>query len=360
MSTTEGTPPRAPYAGDFVPPPQQQPIPAPPANEAPRTSGRARVLMFAEAYAVPVLFIAVLIFFSTWGKTRKTFLTVQNFQNVLGNQAVVGILALAIIIPLVCGEFDFSVGPIMGLTQMACAGFMANQGFPLPIAILGGVLIGTLIGLSTGNVVARVGVNSLIVTLGLATTLLGVVQLIWPQAIIQGLDKGFTSLGSKQLLGIPAVAYFLLAVALLVWYLLEHTPYGRYLHGIGSNREAARLVGLPVAKYVLLAFVISGTLAGVAGVLLLGRSGSANPLQDGGVTQTLQALAAAFLGTTCIKPGRFNVLGTLVAIFFLAFTVQGLVLAGVSNWIYNVFNGAALFVAVLISTIVGRKRAEMG
>jgi ribose transport system permease protein len=319
--------------------------------------------MLIEAYTVPALFVLVFLFFGTWGKTRRTFLTLENIQNVLGNQAIVGILALAIIVPLVCGEFDFSVGAIHGLTQMLFAGFMFKGFFmfttlPWPVALVLAVVVSALIGLSTGNTVARVGVNSLIVTLGLSTVLLGIVK--WytgGNAIMQGLDKGVTSLGSKTLFEIPVVAYFLVVAALGVWYLLEHTPYGRYLQSIGSNREAARLVGLPVERYVLLAFVISGTLAGFAGILLVARNGTANPLPDGGITQTLQALAAAYLGATCIKPGRFNVPGTLIAIFFLAFTVSGLVFAGVDDWIKDVFNGAALFVAVLISTIVGRKRA---
>jgi hypothetical protein len=122
------------------------------------------------------------------------------------------------------------------------------------------------------------------------------------------------------------------------------------------NRRAARLVGLPVERLVLLAFVLSATLAGLAGVLLVARNGSASP-QVGTVGDSLQALAAAFLGATTIRPGRFNVPGTLVAIFLLAFTVTGLSLAGVAGWINDVFNGAALFVAVLISTVVGRRRA---
>ena len=107
---------------------------------------------------------------------------------------------------------------------------------------------------------------------------------------------------------------------------------------------------------MLLSFVISGALAGVAGVLLVARNGSASP-QVGNVITTLSALAAAYLGATSIKPGRFNVLGTLIAVFFVAFTVNGLLLAGVESWITDAFNGAALFVAVLISTIIGRKRA---
>lgn len=359
MSTTDATPPAsAPYLGadpgtGAPPGPPEVPV-----DRASPASQGSRLLWLAEAYAVPILFVLVLLFFGAWGKTRRTFLTLENFQNVLGSQAIIGILALAIIIPLVCGEFDFSVGPIHGFAQMLVAGFMASNNFPLPLAILAAVAVGALIGLSTGNTVARVGVNSLIVTLGLATVLLGVGQ--WyngGKPIIQGLDPSLTSLGGQHYFAIPAVAYFLIVAAVVVWYLLEHTPFGRYLHSIGSNREAARLVGLRVERTVLLAFVISGAMAGIAGVLLVARTGTANPLPDGGIAQSIQALAAAYLGATCIKPGRFNVPGTMIAIFFLAFTVSGLNLAGVANWINNVFSGAALFVAVLISTIVGHKRS---
>ncbi len=140
-------------------------------------------------------------------------------------------------------------------------------------------------------------------------------------------SSDLVDLGSGDWFGIPRTVYFLAVVALVVYYLLEHTPYGRYLQSIGSNADAARLVGLRVDVLVLLAFVISATLAGFAGVLLVARNGGASP-QLGTVADTLQALAAAYLGATAIKPGRFNVLGTLVAIFFLAFTVTGLSLAG--------------------------------
>jgi len=328
----------------------------PPASDA----GRQRVLIFIERYALVVLFVLTFIFFSVWSKTSSTFPTAANIRNVLGNQAVIGILSLAIVIPLVCGEFDFSVGSVSGLTQVLCAGFMSRLGAPLPVAILGAIGIGALIGLSNGNTVARIGVNSLIVTLGVATAMAGVVE--WytkGQTIVLHISKHLTQLGSGNWLGIPRTLYFLAVTAALVYYLLEHTPYGRYLHSIGSNRDAARLVGLRVERLVLIAFVLSGFLAGFAGVMLVARNGTASP-QLGTVNDTLQALAAAFLGATAIKPGRFNVLGTMVAIFFLAFTVTGLSLAGVANWINDVFNGAALFVAVLISTIVGRKRAGVG
>jgi ribose transport system permease protein len=322
-----------------------------------RPDGRAIALILLERYALVLFFVGVLVFFSVWSKTSGTFPTSANFQNVLGNQAVVGILALAIIIPLVCGEFDFSVGSVAGLSQVLCAGMMSRMGLPLLAAVGVGIGVGLLIGALNGNSVAYVGVNSLIVTLGVSTTILGIVQ--WytdGQSIINGISTNLTDLGSGNWFGIPRTLYFLAVVALLVYYLLAHTPFGRYLQSIGSNAQAARLVGLRVDRLVFLSFVLSGGLAGLAGVLLVARNGGASP-QVGTVSDTLTALSAAFLGATAIKPGRFNVAGTMIAIFFLAFSVTGLSLAGVANWINDTFNGAALFVAVLVSTLVGRHRA---
>jgi len=337
------------------------PLVRPPDAEADLHPGesawKARALEYTEKYALPVLFVLTFIFFSTWSKTSSTFPTAANIKNVLGNTAIDGILALAIMIPLVSGEFDFSVGSLAGLTQVLCAGFMAKNGWPIWAAVGAAIAIGALVGLSNGNTVARVGVNSLIVTLGVGSVLLGIVQ--WYTSglsISTGIPDSFVKLGAGEWFGLPKTIYYLIGVAIILYYVLEHTPFGRYLQSVGSNREAARLVGLPVERLVLLTFVISGGLAGVAGVLLVAHNGTASP-QVGTVVTTLSALAAAYLGATAIKPGRFNVIGTLIAVFFLAFTVTGLSLAGVANWINSVFSGAALFVAVLISTVIGRKRA---
>jgi ribose transport system permease protein len=315
-------------------------------------------LVFVQSYALVVAFVAVMLFFSLWSETSSTFPTAANIKNVLGNQAVIGILALAIMFPLVCGEFDFSVGPVAGLSQVLTAGFMARLGVPLVPAIVVGIAVGAFAGIVNGTTVGRVGVNSLIVTLGISTVIAGIVS--WytnGQSIITGISGDLVDLGSGNLWGLPRTVYVLAIVAAFVYYVLEHTPFGRYLYSIGSNPDAARLVGLPVGRLVALAFVLSATLSGLAGVLLVARNGSASP-QVGTVSDSLQALAAAFLGATTIKPGRFNVPGTLIAIFFLAFMVTGLSLAGVASWVNDVFNGAALFLAVLISTLVGRSRSR--
>ena len=330
-------------------------------NEVSRRADAARrdaVLAFFERYTLVIVFVLTLVFFSVWSQTSDTFATAANVRNVLGNQSVVGILALAIMIPLVAGQFDFAVGPVAGLSQVLTAGFMARLGAPVVVAVLGGLAVGAAIGIVTGTTVSKIGVNSLIVTLGMSAILSGVV--IWytdSQPIIVGISQDLVDLGSGTWLGVPRTVYVLALVAVLVHYLLERVPYGRYLHSIGSNEAAARLVGLRVDRLVLMSFVISSTLAAFAGVLLVARNGSASP-QVGTVGDSLQALSAVYLGATAIRPGRFNVIGTLIAIFFLAFTISGLSLAGVESWIGDVCNGVALFVAVIVSTLIGRRRAR--
>jgi ribose transport system permease protein len=318
---------------------------------------RERALGLLERYALVIVFAGVLVFFSLWSETGDVFRTSANIKNVLGNQASVGILALGVMIPLVAGEFDFSVGPVAGLAQVLCAGWMARLGMPVVLAVLLALAVGAVVGIVSGVTVAEIGVSSLLVTLGISAVLSGIV--IWytnSQSIITGISKDLTDLGSGNWLGIPRTVYVLALVAILVYYLLEQTPFGRYLSSIGSNRRAAQLVGIPVARLVVYAFVLSGTIAAVAGVLIVARNGGASP-QVGTVSDSLQALAAAFLGATAIKPGRFNVIGTILAVYFLAFCITGLSIAGVASWINDVFTGSILFVAVVVSTVVGRRRA---
>jgi ribose transport system permease protein len=302
----------------------------------------------------------VLVFFSVWSKTGHLFFSAADFQEVGFDYVYIGMLALASLLPLVCGEFDFSVGSNAGFTQIVVATAMARFHVPLPFAIMLAIAAGAFIGLGNGNTVARVGVNSLIVTLGTAGVLLGVVE--WytgSQSINNGISGSLINFGSENFIDIPDTVWLLFGVALVVYYVIQHTPYGRYLTSIGSNPRAARLVGLRVDRLKLSAFVLAGALAGLAGVLLVAKNGSATP-EAGNVQDTLQALAAAYLGATSIRPGRFNVMGTMLAVYFIAFSVSGLAIAGVQSWISQVFSGAALFIAVVASTVIGRRRAGTG
>jgi ribose transport system permease protein len=316
---------------------------------------RERLLLVGESYGLVALLGLVVLFFSIWGKTSAVFPTSANLNAVVGNQAVLAVTALAAIIPLIAGQFDLSVGATVGLSSVVSAKLMADTGLPLAACGVAAVATGAGIGLVNAIIVARLGINSLISTLGLSTVLGGVAVAIAGNApIVQGISNSLVNFGTGEFLGLPNTLFVLAVAALLVWYLLEHTPFGRYLHAIGSNREAARLVGIGVDRLVFRSFLLTGTIAGAAGFLQLARTGSGDPTI--GVNFTLPALAAAFLGATAIRPGRFNVGGTLVAIFFLAAAVSGLTLAGAQGYVQDLFNGSALIAGVAVSTLIARQR----
>jgi ribose transport system permease protein len=362
-----------PPVGPPMPPPGAPVPPAPPAPtlgaptdgpvlqpSAPTPDGPSRgssVGLFVERYALLMVFFGVMVFFSVWPKTAGAFGASSNFQNTLSNHAFVTILAMALLVPLLCGEFDLSVGQIAGFSQIGAAVAMSKHGATFGESIAVAVLLGAAIGFINGNTVARVGVNSLIVTLGTSGVLLGVIE--WytqGQSVGTNIHTSVTDFGAlNSIFGIPRVALLAIGVVVVVWYVVNQTPYGRYLQSIGSNQRAAQLVGLPVPWLKLSAFVISGALAGLSGVILLAQSGSGSP-QAGSIIDTLTALAVVFLGATAIRPGRFNVEGTVIAIFFLAFTIQGLEFAGAAAYIAAVFNGAALFIAVIVSTELRNRR----
>ena len=316
---------------------------------------RAELLGLLERFALPLLLLLVIVVFASLPATSSTFTSPENIRNVLGDQAVLGVLAIASILPLVVGHFDLSVGAQASITQIAVAAAMSKHGVPMVPAVLIGIALGACIGLVNGVLVAKVRVNALITTLGVATVIAGLISLYTEgTTIVTGISQRLIDIGQGEWLGIPRTTFFLLAVALLVAYVLSFTVYGRRLRLVGSNPPAAKLVGLSIDRLVLSTFVFTGALAGVAGALLVARNGNANPAS--GNEYTLLAVAAAFLGATSIRPGQFNVLGTLVAIFFLAFSVNGLNLAGVDPWINNVFNGTALVVAVALSAVFARQR----
>ena len=318
------------------------------------TGVRAFLVRNLEAYALLGLLVVVAIFFSVYSKTADTFPTTANIQALIGSQAVVAVVALAALVPLVTNAWDLSVGAVAGLSAIYSASAMAS-GTPLVLALLLGLAIGMVIGLANALIVSRGGVNPVITTLGMSVIVAGIInQKTSGTAITGGLPVALTEFGSGTWFGIPRTAFALAAVALLVYYVLDHTPVGRYLYALGSNPNGARLVGLRTKLLLSSTFVAAGLLAAAAGFLQVARAGGADPRV--GETFTLPALAAAFLSAASIKPGRYNVGGTLVAIFFLATLNSGLNLAGAQPYVSSYVNGAALIVGVGLAAYLGRRR----
>jgi ribose transport system permease protein len=286
----------------------------------------------------------------------ETYATSTNFQAILQNQSVNAVLAFALVVPLVAKRFDLSVGAVAGLTGVAAASAM-EHGASLFVAILIAPTIGIVIGAINGFLVARLGVNSLIATIGTSTVVGGAVQAYTKGVpISSGLSPTLTDLSGQRAAGLPALFIIMILIGVVVWYVLRQTPYGRELESVGSNADSARLVGISVERVVLTSFMLSALLASIAGLLIVARQGSANPATAGGVEAMLPALAAVFLGATSIRPGFYNVVGTLVGLYLVGSTVSGLTLLGAAPWVEPVFNGSIIVVAVALSTYIGRRR----
>ncbi|GAA3755654.1 ABC transporter permease [Microbacterium kribbense] len=314
-------------------------------------------MQLLENYALPLLTVIVYAFFCLFPLSARAFPTVNNLNVILGSNALIALIAIAAIFPLVCNYFDFSLGANAVMTQVMTAGMMSVFGMPLWLSIVISLCLGTLVGVVNGYFVTKLRMNPFVTTLGMSMLLAGLMS--WftgGRTLVSGIDPALITFGSTRFLGIPLVFLITLLVGLVAWYFFSHTPFGRSLYAIGSNATAARLVGLPVTRNVWWSFIVAGFIAGFAGVLQLSRVGSA-AASDGG-SLLFPALAAVFLGATAIRPGFFNVWGTIIGAVFVSVSVSGLALSGASGWASNVFNGAALLAAVALSTYLGRVKRQ--
>lgn len=325
-----------------------------------RSTDLGPVFDLASRIGLPVvLVVAVLLFSFATGPLGVVFRSHQNVSNLLSTYAVTGLVAIAMVIPAVAGSFDLSPSAVAGISNVVVATAISTYKLPVGVAVLIGLLIGAVVGFTLGWLVAKVGLDPFIVTFGVLTLFGGLASLYTnDQLIIAGIPNWFTALGNNTVIGVPMPFFIVVVVAIAVWYLLSQVPYGRHLESIGSNREAARLVGVDVTRSIWVAFVLSGVIAGAAGVLQTIRTGTGDP---GTTSQFLNpAFAALFLGATMIRPGKYNVWGTLIGVYLIGVAVSGFTLLGASTWVQPVFNGGALVLAVLLSTLVGRARAKRG
>jgi ribose transport system permease protein len=278
------------------------------------------------------------------------FLTYDNVVGVVGNQAIIGLMALSVLLPLSCGVFDISVAGMMTLAVVAVTWlFQTTTGsMPIPLAILIVLAFAVLVGLVNGTLVLRGRIDPFIGTIATGAVLVGISQAIGNgTTIASDIPESFTDLARTQFGKIPiTVVYFLIAMA-VIWYVLDYTPFGRRAYATGASREAARLAGVRTNRVIYAAFVIAAVIASLAGVIYGSRLGSGPP--NIGASYLLPAYAAAFLGSTMIRPGRFNVPGLLVALCIVAFGINGLQLAGLPFWITEIYQGTILIIAVLLA-----------
>jgi ribose transport system permease protein len=322
-------------------------------NELARATPREKVVRLLPVYGLPILMVLLIILFSVL--LPDTFPTLLDLRSIIADKAIIAMLSLAAMIPMVSGKIDLTVGYGIVLWHILAISLQVNFGVPWPVAVLVVVALSAFVGLLNGILVEVARIDSFIATLGTGTVLYAIA--LWHtggQQVVGMLPNGFLDLNATRIAGLPITGFYVLALAFVMWFVLEHLPIGRYLYAIGANPKSAALNGIPVQRYTIAAFVASGLLTGVAGVLLASklRIGQASV----GLEYLLPALVGAFLGSTTIKPGRVNVWGTMVGIAILAIGIAGIQQFGGSFWVEPMFNGVTLLIAIGIAGYAQRRR----
>ena len=307
-------------------------------------------LAFDRVGAVYV-WLAIIVVFSLW--VPDTFPNVGTAKQILNTNAITGLAALAITIPLTARVFDLSFAFVMTLTGVAVAKLVIG-GMPVELAILVGVLIGLAIGLVNAVVVVVMKIDSFIATLATGSLIQALITMVTNDTPISDakLAGGFSQIGQTNIGGVTLPVLYLAVVAVVIWYLLEHTATGRRLYATGFNPDAARLAGVPVDRLRFMSLLVSGGLSGATGIVLASILGSGSP--TGGSPYLLPAFAAVFLGATQLKHGRFNAGGTIIAVLLLGTGTTGLALAAAPQWSQAMFVGVVLIAALAVTGIQRR------
>ncbi|MCP2636045.1 ABC transporter permease [Microbacterium sp. HD4P20] len=304
----------------------------------------ARALSFRNISAVYIFLLIFLIFALV---VPRTFLQPGVWLTLLDAQSVTAIAAIAVMIPLVTGSFNLAIGYEVGFAGILIAVLQAQLGIPFSVGIPLTLLVGALIGFISGLIITKGRIDSFIATLGLSSILLAGLSWMSANRQITGLHDGFRDIATSRWLGITVPTYVMIVIAMIAWYILERTTLGRKMYAAGYNAEGARLAGVHVSLLRIGALIACGVLAAIAGILLTSRLNTGEPTVGPGLL--LPALTAVFLGSTQFRGGRFNVWGTLLAVYVLAVGIKGLQLIGSPPYISDLFNGVALLLAVGLS-----------
>lgn len=316
----------------------------------------ARIMRFVPVYGLVILMFLLIGLFTVL--LPNTFPTMLNLRAIVSDKAIIALLSLGAMIPMAAGRIDLTVGYGIVLWHILAISLQTMFGFPWPLAVVVVLLLGAFSGFLNGMLVEIAKIDSFIATLGTGTVLYALA--LWHtggRQMVGALPEGFYDISTTFIWGLPITGYYLLIITLVLWILLEYTPIGRYLYAIGANQRAAELNGIPTRKYVIGAFISSGTLTALAGVILASklRIGQASV----GLEFLLPALVGAFLGSTTIKPGRVNVWGTIVGVTILAVGISGIQQFGGSFWVEPMFNGVTLLLAIGIAGYAQRRKGAV-
>ena len=325
-----------------------------------------RVLLEGRAYFALIAIVAVFSALSPY------YLSVSNFLTMSSHVALFGILAIGMLLVILNGGIDLSVGSTLGLSGVVAGALMQGVPFaplgavaypPVWVVVVLCCLLGAAIGLVNGVLVARFKVPAFVATLGVMYMVRGVALLMTNGLTYNNLggqpglgNTGFDWLGFNRIAGVPVGILVMVVIAVVGSLVLTRTPFGRWLYASGGNERAAELSGVPVKAVQVAVYMMSGVCAAVAGLILSSQLTSAGP--TAGTTYELTAIAAVVIGGAALTGGRGNVRGTLLGAFVIGFLSDGLVIIGISSYWQTVFTGAVIVLAVLLNAVQYRGRAK--
>jgi len=309
---------------------------------------RSELFIFLGRYGTIIILFAMILCFSI---LLPPFRSADNLLNLMGQTAILSIFAAGMTCCLKMGDFDLSIGAIAAITGIVVAKLLVN-GSGIALAILGGLLTGTLVGLMNGVLVAYAGLSAFVCTLATMSVILGFAMGITKGISIWNIPNTFAFIGRGDLLGIPNRFIIMILLLIVIWVIHAFTPTGRRMEAIGGNADASRLSGINVERNRLLGYLFSGICSAIAGIVLTSAVMSANPTQ--GTHYLLDAFGACFIGAATVRIGQFHIWGTFVGVLIVVVAINGLIIMMVPGYLTDMIKGMILLLAIFLSGTVGK------
>jgi ribose transport system permease protein len=310
-----------------------------------------KVLHWLTEYNTLVIFL-IMVLISSF--ISDVFFTRTNISNLLRQVSGIGIISMGMLLVILTGGIDLSVGSVVAFTSVLCGSFLRSM--PLPVAIGFSIIAGVLISSVSGYLVSVHRIAPFIATLALMTIARGLGFIISKGSpiIINESEKIFTSFGSGFILGIPNPVFLMFLFFLIVYFIVDYTVFGRLLIAIGSNEEAVRLSGIKLTYYKFMVYCITGGFAAIAGIISTSRTGVGSPII--GVGLELDVIAAVVIGGASLSGGKGSAINTLLGVMILGMIGNIMNLQNVPAYPQQVIKGLIIIIAVLLQGLQARKK----
>ena len=305
-------------------------------------------------YGILVALAVLIVVFSF---ASKNFFRSTTLFTILKQVSITGIVCIGQTLVMLTGGIDLSVGSVAGVSAVTAAIFLKNMELPIPITCVLVLIIALIYGIISGLCVTKLNMPPLIATLGMQTSLRGLAYIVTGGLPVYGFTKAFGDFAKGTVAGIPYMVILMIVLFIIFIYGLSKTTMGRYLYGVGGNEEASRLSGISVTNVKLLAYGLSGFLAGIAGLVLLSRTSSGQP--SAGTSYEMDAITAVVLGGVSLNGGEGKLHMVIIGMLLMGTLTTGMIMCGINDYVQQLVKGIVLIVAVAYSEFSKKVRSKI-